>query len=84
MKYSTALTSWLVVRSISFTRAASATLKPSARARRRAAAASEKGASSVMPASAARASSHSTSTRTRARTSPYSEKIGRSASALPA
>ena len=33
MKYSTALTSWLVVRSISLTRAASATEKPSASAR---------------------------------------------------
>ena len=33
MKYSTALTSWLVVRSIALTRAASAGEKPSARAR---------------------------------------------------
>ena len=84
MKYSTALTSWLVVRSISLTRAAWATLKPSASARKRAFAPSEKAASSVMPGSAASASSHSTSTFTRARIRPYSEKMGRSASTLPA
>ena len=58
--------------------------KPSASARRRAAAAPENGASSTMPGSAASASSHSTSTLTRARIRPYSEKIGRSASTLPA
>jgi len=84
MKYSTALTSWLVVRSISFTRAASATEKPSANARRRPEAAAEKAGSSTMPGSAASASSHSTSTRTRALTRPYSEKIGRRAPALAA
>jgi hypothetical protein len=84
MKYSTALTSWFVVRSISFTRAASATLKPSASARSFAVAAAEKAGSSTMPGSAASASSHSTSTFTRARIRPYSEKIGRSASTLPA
>ncbi len=84
MKYSTALTSWLVVRSISLTRAACATLKSSARARRRCAAAGENGASSAMPGSAASASSHSISTLTRALIRPYSEKIGRSASTLEA
>ena len=84
MKYSTALTSWLVVPSISFTRAACTGLKPSARARRRVVAASENAASSTMPGSLDSASSHSTSTLTRALISPYSEKIGRSASTLPA
>jgi len=84
MKYSTALTSWLVVRSISFTRAAWAGAKSSARARRRAVAAAENGASSTMPGSLASASSHSTSTFTRALIRPYSEKIGRRASTLPA
>ena len=84
MKYSTALTSWLVVASMAFTRAASSTEKPSASARRRAAAASENGLSSTMPGSLASASSHSTSTFTRALIRPYSEKIGRRASTLPA
>ncbi len=84
MKYSTALTSWLVVRSISFTRAAWAGLKRAASSRRRATAASENGASSTMPGSAASASSHSTSTTMRALIRPYSEKIGRRASTLPA
>ena len=84
MKYSTALTSWLVVRSISLTRAASAMEKPSASARRRAWAAAGNGASSTIPGSAASASSHSTSTWTRALIRPYSEKIGRRASTLAA
>ena len=84
IRYSTALTSWLVVRSISLTRAASASDRPSASARRRCTAASENGASSTMPGSAASASNHSTSTFTRALIRPYSEKMGRSASTLPA
>src|SRR3546814_7721891 len=80
MKYSTALTSWLVVRSMSLTRAASAVEKPSASASRRFAAAAGNGASSGMPGSAASASNHSTSTRTRAWISPFSENTGRNAS----
>ena len=47
-------------------------------------ASAENAGSSTMPGSAANASSHSTSTRTRARIRPYSEKIGRRASTLPA
>src|SRR3546814_2986855 len=50
---------WLVVRSISLTRAASSTDSPSASVRRRAVAASENGLSSSMPGSLASASSRS-------------------------
>ena len=74
----------VVVRSISFTRAACSGLKFSASARRRALAEAVKAGSSTMPGSAARASSHSISTLMRARIRPYSEKIGRSASTLEA
>jgi len=84
MKYSTALTSWLVVASISLTRAASATPKSPASLRSRAAASGASGSSSTMPGSSARASNHSTSTRIRALIRPNSEKIGLSAATLPA
>ena len=84
MKYSIALTSWLVVASICLTRAASASEKPVATASSAARASALNGATSTMAGSSASASSQRTSTRTRRCISPDSPKIGRSAATLPA
>ena len=64
-KYSTALTSWLVVRSMSLTRSASASAKPAAIASSAADVAASKGPNSGTPGSAARRCSQRTSTSTR-------------------
>ena len=82
MKYSTALTSWFVVFSMSFTRWASATEKPSASARSCAASASESAGHSGRPGCAASAASQAHSTATRRFTRPYSEKTSRRSSTL--
>ena len=82
-QYSTALTSWLVVRSIALIASASASEKRSTSRRRNASASGPNGLSSAKPASE-RPMNHSTSTRTRQRIRPYSESSGRSASTLPA
>ena len=72
-KYSTALTSWFVVLSMSFTRCASAS-ENSAATRSTALACADVRRHSATPLSAASALSHVHSTRTRRLTSPYSEK----------
>ena len=77
-KYSTAFTSWFVVRSISLTRAASSTENDAAMPRSALRSAAESGLHSRTPFAAQRASSHVHSTRTRRRISPYSEKMSRS------
>jgi hypothetical protein len=73
-KYSTALTSWLVVFSWSFTAWASAREKSAATASSAARVAAEKAGTSAMAGSAARALSHSISTLTRYLISPNSLK----------
>ena len=78
-KYSTALTSWLVVRSIAFTASASASQNPSAAASRHARASGS--GSGPTPGSAANRASHAASTRTRARMSACSLNQGRSSAA---
>src|SRR5690606_12831087 len=82
-KYSTALTSWLVTRSMALIRAASASPKHSTTPRSRALPSGETGAKPGMPASD-RAMSHSTSTRTRSRMKAASEAKARRAATLPA
>jgi len=84
MKYSTALTSWLVVASMSLMRAASATEKSAATFCNVVRAAAGKGGNSMMPGSSDNATSHAISTATRRCISPYSLKIGRNASTLDA
>ena len=79
MKYSTALTSWLVSRSMAFTRRASSSEKPLAMSSRRFSAPGSKGASASNSASAASALSHRTSTAIRYRIRPNSLVIGRNA-----
>jgi hypothetical protein len=76
-KYSTALTSWLVVASMALTRSASASAKPEAIASSEAEVAASKGPNSGTPGSAARRCSQRTSTSTRKRIRPNSLKIGR-------
>ncbi|MNF84559.1 hypothetical protein D3C84_669290 [compost metagenome] len=83
-RYSTALTSWLVVRSISFTRSACSRAKLSASWLSTSWASAEKAGTSPMPSWAARRCNQRTSTRTRKRIRPYSLKIGRRAPVLPA
>ncbi len=73
-QYSTAFTSWLVTRSIAFTRCASSGAKAAFTLSIAARAAAENGGSSAMPGSSERATSHASSTRTRWRMRPYSEK----------
>ncbi|SST07618.1 Uncharacterised protein [Acinetobacter baumannii] len=83
-RYSTAFTSWLVVRSISLMRSACSSWKSLARLSSRALASAENGATSGIPAWAARRCSQRTSTMTRKRIRPYSLKIGRRLLVLPA
>ena len=74
-QYSTAFTSWLVVRSMALTRAASAGRERVARGVQHARAPPRrKAATSSMHGSAESAISQAISTRTRARTRPYSLK----------
>ncbi len=82
MKYSTALTSWLVVRSMALMRSASATEKSRISPSRKAVASAESGGTSVTPGSSARRSSQRISTMTRARIRPNSLKCSRRRSAL--
>ena len=82
MKYSMALTSWLVVASIALTRAASVKPKPATIARSCALAASSKAGTSVTADSLPSAISHSISTRTRRAIRPYSLNTPRSGSIL--
>jgi hypothetical protein len=77
-QYSTALTSWLVVRSMSLMAWASASLNPCTSARKLARLASASGANSAKPASDS-AMNHSTSTCTRRCIKPNSLISGRSA-----
>ena len=77
MTYSTALTSWLVVRSTFLTSAASAGEKSARNFSRKALASSESGGTSVICGMEASFWSHRTSTITRARTRAYSEKHAR-------
>ena len=84
MKYSTALTSWFVVRSIALIRAASSSENFSASDASALRAAGENGATSAMSAASASASSQRTSTSTRRFMRPYSLKIGRRFSTLAA
>ena len=78
-KYSTALTSWLVVRSIALTASASVSENPFTVAARRSSASGT--GSGPTPGSAARRASHAASTRTRARMSANSLNHGRSSAA---
>ena len=80
MKYSTAFTSWLVVFSMSFTRWASATVKPSAICASADASSAVSAGHSGRPGCAHSAASHAHSTATRRFTRPYSEKTSRSSS----
>jgi hypothetical protein len=73
-QYSTALTSWFVVRSIALTRSASSTENDAAADSSAARAGAENGGTSATPGSADSARSHAISTRTRARISPNSLK----------
>ncbi len=73
-QYSTALTSWLVCRSIALTRAASAGEKSRPTAASASRAAGENGGTSVMAGSAASARSQAISIRTRWRIRPNSLK----------
>ena len=84
MKYSTALTSWLVVASIALMRSPSSAEKSLAIASRRVTASDENAGSSTMPGSAPSASSQWISTCTRRCIRPNSLKIGRSGPALEA
>ena len=83
MTYSTALTSWLVVRSTFFTSAASAGENSSRNFSRNALASSDRGGTSVTSGMAASLCSQRTSTMTRARTSAYSEKHARRICTFP-
>src|SRR5690606_14676133 len=82
MKYSTALTSWLVVFSMSLMRWASASLKPAAMSSSRALAAALKGGTSATPGWAARHCSQRISTITRYLIRPSSLKVSRSGAVL--
>ena len=73
-KYSTAFTSWFVVRSISFTRRASAREKSAAIACSAARSPDESAGHSAISAASHKASSQAHSTRTRRLISPNSEK----------
>ena len=77
-KYSTALTSWFVVRSISFTRTASSTEKDEAIARSALRSAADSALHSRISFAPHSASSQVHSTSTRRRTRPYSENTSRS------
>jgi hypothetical protein len=83
IQYSTAFTSWLVVRSMALISSASASLNFFTRRRRRERAAEDSGLNSLKPASDS-AMNHSTSTCTRRCISPYSDSSGRSAATLAA
>ncbi|MCY1179307.1 hypothetical protein D9M73_197010 [compost metagenome] len=83
-RYSMALTSWLVVRSISLTRSACSSLKSLARLSSRALASAENAGTSLICGWAARRCSQRTSTRARKRIRPNSLKMGRKAWVLPA
>ena len=82
-QYSTALTSWLVVRSMSLMACASASEKRSTSPRSRPRAASDSGLNSAKPASDS-AMNHSTSTCTRRCIRPNSDSSGRSGATLAA
>ena len=84
MAYSTALTSWLVVASISLTRAASVCEKSAAMESRSRASSGESAFASAMPGSAHSAFSQATSTATRRFMRPYSEKTPRRGAAFAA
>ena len=83
-QYSTALTSWLVVRSIALTRAASAGENVAGRRLQHARDVASNGATSGMRGSAANARSHATSISTRLLISANSLKCSRSAVTFPA
>ena len=84
-QYSTALTSWLVVRSIALTRSASAERERRARRIERGARiASPNGATSAIAGSSDSAMSHAISIRTRARMSPNSLKCAASGATFAA
>ena len=82
-QYSTAFTSWLVVRSMSLIACASASEKRSTSPRSSPRAASDSGLNSLKPASD-KAMNHSISTCTRRCISPNSDSNGRSAATLAA
>jgi hypothetical protein len=82
-QYSTALTSWLVVFSISLIACASASQKRTTSPRSRPRAASDSGLNSAKPASDS-AMNHSTSTCTRRCISPNSDSRERSGATRPA
>ena len=83
IQYSTAFTSWLVVRSMALMASASVSLNFFTSRRRRLRAALDSGLNSLKPASL-NAMNHSTSTCTRRCISPYSDSSGRSAATLAA
>ena len=83
-QYSTALTSWLVVASMAFTAAPSASPNAAAAASSSSIVSGVKAGRSAMPGSAARALSHSISTLVRARIRPSSLKCPRNPATLPA
>ncbi len=82
-QYSTALTSWFVVRSIALIASASASENASTRARSAARVPAASGAKASSPASDS-AMNHSTSTWTRRCIRPYSDSSGRSAATFAA
>ena len=82
-QYSTALTSWLVVRSIALIACASASEKSVTKPRKVSRAGAVSGSNSAKPASES-AMNHSTSTCTRRCINPYSESRGRSAATFAA
>ena len=82
-QYSTALTSWLVVRSMFLIASASFSQNSRTHARARSRAAAGSGGNSGMPESD-NAMNHSISTCTRRCIKPYSDSSGRSASSLAA
>ena len=82
-QYSTAFTSWLVVRSMSLMACASGSAKRTTRPRSRPRAASDKGLNSLKPASDS-AMNHSTSTCTRRCIRPNSDSSGRRPATLGA
>jgi len=83
IQYSTAFTSWLVVRSMALMASASASLNFLTRRRSRERAALDSGLNSLNPASLS-AMNHSTSTCTRRCIRPYSDSSGRNAATLAA